>query len=99
MWLRNSADKTLAIRAFDDVVQKRLVLSTTLEQDVRAFGDSKNHVFVLSMTGEAPSFVMPSAGIRLCEIKNGLIRLSAAWRRRHYLNKLKSYLAGFSAIC
>jgi len=50
MWLRNSVNKTLAIRAFDDVRQKTFVLSTTLSLVGSCFRRQYGLVFVLLTT-------------------------------------------------
>jgi len=82
MWLTNSVNKTLAIRAFDDVRQKTFVLSTTVCARLRAFDDSQN-----VKNGGC------SVGVRLIKLMDHLIRFPVDPGFGCYLDDLERHFS------
>ena len=94
MWLRNSVNKTLAIRAFDDARQKTFVLSTTLSLVGSCFRRQYETIFVLSTTVGPPKMGRCSGGVRLLELVGHLIRFPVDPGFGYYLNDLERHLSG-----
>ena len=94
MWLRNSVNKTLAIRAFDDARQKTFVLSTTLSLVSSCFRRQYEIVFVLSTTVGQSKIGRCSGGVRFIELVDHLIRFPDNPGFGCYLNNFERHLSG-----